>query len=286
MISGYVFAILTGIFFGLQGTYSKILTNKVPTILLTWGIFTFTLPFVFFLLVFVGIPDIAWNEFIPAAIVSFVVNLLAWYLFFRALNESTLAHTMPFTAFTPVFLIPVAYLLLGEIPSQSGIGGIILIVAGAYGIHIKSKDVFAPFKRLVKDKGTFFMLIVSFIWGISATVEKVAVLSSSQVFYACIINLMLSLAYLPYLLWNRSQKIKTVRENFKGLVILGLISGLMYIFQFTALKYLLVSYVIGFKRAGIIVSVILGIIIFKEENPLKNLFSTLLMVAGVFLLLL
>lgn len=306
-MSGYLFAVLTGIFFGLQGTYSKILTGRIPPLIMTWGIFTFTVPYLFGLLLIFGIPPVQWSDFWWATAVSFLINTIAWFLFFRALQESSLAHTMPFTSFTPLFLIPVAFVLLGEMPDRKGLVGIFLIIAGGYGIHLTSKSLLLPFKSLVVNKGTRYMLVVALLWSISATVEKVAVLSSSQVFYGLVINLLLSLAYLPYLLWNpaaggsmtrsgscrilggppagRKDKLTTVRKNICGLFVLGLISGLLLVFQFTALKYLLVSYVISFKRAGVIVSVILGIVLFREERPVKNLFATLLMVIGVFLIM-
>ena len=281
----FIFAILTGIFFGLQGTYSKILTKRISPTLLTWGIFTFTLPYLLLFLLFDGIPEITWKDFWWSTTVSLLVNVLAWNLFFRALKESDLAHTMPFTSFTPLFLIPVAYFLLGEMPDRKGILGILLIISGGYGIHLESKNLLKPFKSLLYNKGTRLMLIVSFIWSISATVEKVAVLSSSQVFYGVTIQFFLSLAYLPYLMHNKAQKTDIVKKNLPGLFLLGLISGLLILFQFTALKYLFVSYVIAFKRAGIIISVFLGIIIFKEKNPLKNILCALIIVSGVFLLL-
>ena len=286
MPAGYLFAILTGIFFGLQGTYSKILTERIPTALLTWGIFTFTLPYLLLLLIIDGIPPIVWGDFLWSTGVSFFVNVLAWNLFFRALQKASLAHTMPFTAFTPLFLIPVAFILLGELPDGKGVLGILLIISGGYGIHLRSGNLFEPFKNLVSNKGTRLMLIVALIWSISATVEKVAVLSSSQVFYGSIIQALLSLAYLPYLLRGRKEKTEIIRQNLSGLFLLGLISGLLVFFQFTALKYMLVSYVIAFKRAGVVVSVLLGIILFREKNPFKNLFCTALMVGGVFLLML
>jgi uncharacterized membrane protein len=56
------------------------------------------------------------------------------------------------------------------------------------------------------------------------------------------------------------------------------------IFQFTALKHALVSYVIAFKRSGVVVSVILGALLFGEKSLLKNLICTALMIVGMFLL--
>ena len=280
---GYFLAVLTGIFFGLQGTYGKVVSAKYSPLFATWATFTFSLPLILVLLCYAGLPQIIWKDFIPAALVSFAINLFAWNLFYRALKISPLSNTMPFTAFTPLFLIPVALLWLGELPNIKGIAGILFIIAGAYGIHLQNKNLLAPFMNFFRDKGSRLMLLVSLMWSVSATAEKVAVLSSSQYFYGLVILLSLSLAYLPLIMKER-KKIP-LRGNVSSLLLLGLISGLLLIFQFTALKYLYASYVIAFKRSGVIVSVFLGVIFFAEQNALKNIISTVLMVIGVFLIL-
>jgi drug/metabolite transporter (DMT)-like permease len=280
---GYLLAVLTGIFFGLQGTYGKVVSAKYSPLFATWATFTFSIPLILVFLWYAGLPQIIWKDFIPAALVSFAINLFAWNLFYRALKTSSLSNTMPFTAFTPLFLIPVALFWLGELPNVKGIAGILFIIAGAYGIHLQNKNLLAPFMNFFRDKGSRLMLLVSLMWSISATAEKVAVLSSSQYFYGLVILLSLSLAYLPLIMKER-KKIP-LRRNVSSLLLLGLISGLLLIFQFTALKYLYASYVIAFKRSGVIVSVFLGVIFFAEQNALKNIISTVLMVIGVFLIL-
>jgi hypothetical protein len=101
MITGYLFAILTGFFFGLQGTYGKWVANKFPAAFLTWASFAFAMPIVLVLFFVDGIPPIAWFDFAWSASASFILNLVAWNLFFRALSISPLYLTMPFSAFTP-----------------------------------------------------------------------------------------------------------------------------------------------------------------------------------------
>jgi uncharacterized membrane protein len=284
MLTGYFYAVLTGLFFGLQGSYSKALTKKIPPLLLTWGMFAFTVPYLFVLLVVEGVPAVDWRDFLWATSVSALGNLLAWYLFFRAIKESALAHTMPFTAFTPVFLIPVAYVLFGEMPDRSGVVGIGLIVAGAYGIHLRSNRLLEPFRMLYENRGTRFMLMTALIWSVTATVDKAAVLASSQAFYGFSLHLILAILYMLYLIRHREMNVKLVRENLGGLLLLGLITGLLTIFQFTALKHMFVSYVIAFKRSGVLVSVVFGALLFGEKGLRKNLFCTALMVIGMFLL--
>jgi uncharacterized membrane protein len=99
------------------------------------------------------------------------------------------------------------------------------------------------------------------------------------------INLLLSAAYLPYIFISHRSEVANIPKNLKKLFLIGLISAAMVIVQFTAYEYLLVSYVIAFKRAGAIVSVLLGYLLFKEEKIFKNLIFTTLMVVGVILIM-
>jgi uncharacterized membrane protein len=191
---------------------------------------------------------------------------------------------MPFTAFTPVFLIPVAVFLFGEMPDRSGAIGIGLIVAGAYGIHLQPGRFLEPFRMLYENRGTRFMLIAALIWSVTATVDKAAILASSQAFYGFSLDLVLAILYVPYLFRQRELNVKRVRDNLGGFLLLGLITGLVTIFQFTALKYMFVSYVIAIKRTGVLISVVLGALLFGEKDLRKNLFCTTLMVIGLFLL--
>ena len=252
---------------------------------MAWAAFAFTVPFTVLLVWYDGIPAIHWQPFLAATLLSFLVNLLAWFLFFKALSLAPVALTIPFTAFTPLFLIPIAYFSIGEVPSGRGIAGIFLIISGAYGLHLNSGSLFKPFRSLFRNKGTRYMLIVSFIWSISATAEKVAVVNSSPAFYGLVIFSLLAIAYLPVIRKIRPTDSILAPRTLFLFTLLGLINGLLLWVQFTALKYLYVSYVIAFKRAGIFVSVLFGAFILKEANPVRNLLFTGLMVLGIFLIM-
>ncbi len=284
-MNGYFFAILTGLFFGLQGAIGKSLTGKISPLVVTWGSFTFSFPCLFVYLLFEGFPHIVWPDFLLGTLISFAINSFAWYLFFKALEMSTLSYTMPFIAFTPVFLIPVAFFWLHEIPDFRGLTGVILIFAGGYGIHLEGKNIIAPLKNIFRSRGTRTMLLVAFLWSISATAEKVAVVSSSQALYGSVITFLLGILYYPIVFYGKNRRQTAVRNHLFPLMLIGLVGGLTLLFQFTALKSMLVSYVIGFKRAGVIVSVLLGIILFNEKDAFRKIISTLIMITGLFLIL-
>lgn len=284
-IPGVIFALLTAFLFGLQGAYAKKISDTIPPLIITWGAFLFSLPYLLLSLIFDGLPVIQWYDFLWATGVSFIFNSFTFYLFYRALQKGPLSHTMPFTAFTPVFLIPVAFVMIGELPDIKGVIGIICVFIGGFSIHLHSLNLQRTMISIKQNSGTLLMILVAFLWSITATAEKVAVLSSSQSLYGFVICSLLSIGYLPIILKKRKNYSKTIGQFWPQLFILGLISGLMVLTQFTALKYLLVSYVISFKRAGAILSVLIGVIFFQEKNALKNILSTLIIILGVFLIL-
>ncbi len=286
MAYGFLFAVLTGVFFGLQGTFGKFISKGLPASFLTWATFAFTAPFVILLLTITGIPEIGWAQFSWSTLTSFVVNVIAWNLFFRALSASPLYLTMPFTAFTPLFLIPMGFIILGELPGVYGLVGILLIISGAYAIHLQSKNIFQPLLSVLREKGSRFMLVVAAIWSISSSVEKVAILNSSPQFYAVIIHLLLGTAYFPVVYFRHRHLLQELPHHLLKFFIMGAISGLLVIFQFTALIYLDVSYVIAFKRAGVIVSVFLGFLFFGESKIVKNLIATTVIVSGALFIIL
>ncbi len=286
MTIGYLLAILTGISFGVQGVYAKYISRNLPAVFLSWITFAFTVPFLVVLVLYDGIPAVNWEPFLWSTFTSFTVNLMAWYLFFRALQLSPLYLTMPFTAFTPLFLIPVSLVLLGESPTFQGVLGIFFIILGAYGLQLRSRHWLEPFRALFREKGTRLMMMVALVWSVSATVEKVAVLNSSPVFYGMVIHVLLATAYLPVILWKHPERFLALKREKGKFTLMGLISAAVVLFQFSALTHLYVSYVIAFKRAGVLVSVLLGYIVFRENHILRNLLFTSLMVGGAALILL
>ncbi len=81
------------------------------------------------------------------------------------------------------------------------------------------------------------------------------------------------------------KNVKNVPKNKKLLLIaIGIISALLAWCQLLAIKLTYVSYVIAFKRAGVLISTILAFIVLKEKNYLKSLTGTILIILGATLI--
>ena len=174
-----IFAVLNPIFDSLKGVFSKKASKQVDPLLVSWfnnliPLLVFS-PFLFFI-------DLKFNyQFFEALIISGLINITSTILYHRALFKGDISIVIPILSLTPLFLLFLSPLIVGEFPDSWGLIGTILIVAGSYllNINIKKQNIFSPFKSLVKDQGTRYMLIVGFIWAISANYDKRGINASS-----------------------------------------------------------------------------------------------------------
>src|SRR5258708_3632932 len=102
-----------------------------------------------------------------------LITIVMW-LYFRALQISPLSMCIPFLAFTPVFLIPTSYLLLGQQLQPIKLLGVVLIVVGSLAMHRNLFAVgwLAPMQAVIREKGSRYMLLVAFIFSLTNPIDK------------------------------------------------------------------------------------------------------------------
>ena len=279
----FVLAILTAVFYGAQAAYLKGLTGELDQMLVTWSLFVFALPLFGVSLWVWGMPEVSSSFWLPFA-VSLGINLVAWPTFVKSVRLSDISLVMPLLAFTPVFVLAIEYLLLGASPGRYGLAGILLIVVGAYVLNLRegASAALDPIRSLASDRGALLMLFVGAIWSISATVEKIIVTSSSPSFYMTSFGAMFAVCFLPVMRKFGAPSVEEFRRNWLILAGAGLLTGAMALAQMTAIKTTpLVNYVISIKRAGMLVSVLFGWLVFGEKNIFFRLVGAVVMIGGV-----
>lgn len=222
--------------------------------------------------------------------ISGSINIITSYLYNRAIQISTLSATVPFLSFTPAFLVVVAFLVLGEVPTVSGVLGISIAMLGGFWLQ-GAKDDHAS-KDLLMDssnvsKGSMYMILVAFLWSISNAFDKIGVQNSTPLVYGATIQVIVAGG--SYVL----QKMRVGGEEiylpighemkipWKFVILAGVTSVVAYYINLVATQHLEVSYVIAIKRSGCIWSVLMGRFLFRERNLRKKIPSILLMVLGV-----
>ena len=277
-------AIVTAVGFAASGSYAKALSRKAHVYVVTWGLITLVLPWSALLLLKQGVPAVG-PEFLRAAMISVVVNMIAVTLQVKALSIAPLSLTVPFLAFTPLFMLVPSWFVLKEAPDALGLTGILLIVAGGYAIHIdKIRGGFlAPLRAIASERGSLLMLLVAALWSISAVHDKVATMASSPAYYTTFFSLMFGVLYVPLLFFGlRKQPLD--RATSLRLLLLGFFAAVMILSQFIAIELTLASYVIAIKRAGMVLSVVFGYLFFKERHLRARLTGAMLMTMGVVVL--
>lgn len=241
------------------------------------------LAFVFLLpaLVVGGVPPLA-PAFWGALLACGALNVGAFVLYLRALRISELSLTVPLVTLTPLFLLVVAPVVLGELPGPSGLAGIALLVAGAYLLRFDTRRLgpLAPFRALLRERGPRLMLLVAFLYAVTASLDKIGVRHSSPVVWPAAVELFGALALLPAALRRAGgpARLLAIAGRLAPIGALGALAGL---FQMSAVRLTLVAYVIALKRLSAAVGVIAGHFLFGERGFRERLAGTLLMVLGV-----
>lgn len=248
--------------------------------IVVWVHYAFALPFLFILLYFNYPQKISQDVYWIAAL-NGALLIIPTYMLIRALQISKLSVSLPMLSLTPLFLVILSYFMLKEMPTNAGFIGIMLIVAGAYIVNIKNgKGFFEPFNSLFKIKGSFYVIIVAFVWSITSNLFKMGIIASNAIFFTVLVYLFISLMMMPILLINLNKKLAEIRQNLKLLAFLGISSAFMIALASYAMAIAIVPYVISLKRSSLIFSIFIGYFFFNEKNIRNSLVGTVIMLIG------
>jgi drug/metabolite transporter (DMT)-like permease len=234
-----------------------------------------------------GVPEFD-RIFAALALLEGATFALASVLYVRAVTLSPLSLTIPYLGFTPLIAAGVALILLGEVPSPRGWSGIFLVVAGGLLLHRDGR--LSPARLLtapLREPGSWRMLIVAAIWGITTSIDKIAIAHGSEALLGFSISLVSALLLLGLRTFQgRSSRRRRVEPPVRAplLYLAAGVAGVAVLCQFYAYRYLLVSYVEAIKRGGGLLSVLIGIWGFEEGGLLQRLPAAILMLLGMLLI--
>jgi len=265
----------------------KALAARHNEYLIAWFRLLLMLPPLIILLLSVPLPPIG-QEFTHTVLSALPLELLALILYCKALKLSPLGVTVPFLALTPVFLLVVPYLLLGERISLTGGAGILLIAAGGYAInlHTSGKGAMEPLRAIFRERGTLCMIGVAFLYSFTATLGKKAISASSPLFFAGLYPMLLFACLTPVALWKGRHDMRLLHGTgiLRAALLPALFSLLETVTGVIALSLTNVAYMIAAKRLSLLMGVLYGHFLFREDGLRGRLAGGGLMVAGVVLI--
>ncbi|MBN2571557.1 MAG: EamA family transporter [Ignavibacteriales bacterium] len=276
-----LFALLNPVSEGFRSLFIKRGTREVDPMVISWV--NNLIPVIFFT-TFIFFIDLNFNvNFFIGFLGSGLINVAANILYVRAISKGDISAVMPMLSFTPLFLLITGPIMTGEFPNLIGLVGVIIIVIGSYSLNLdlKSKNIFAPFKALIRNKGTRYMLVVAFIWSLSANFDKISINSSSVLQHIIFVNVFIFTILSIVLKAQKKDKWKYLYERKTNLLIVSTFTTFSFIFHMMALSMTLVAYVVALKRLSGIISVVLGHKFLGEGNIKERIIGATLMFIGV-----
>ncbi len=273
-------ALITAFSLSTADALSKKALDDTDELVIVWVREGYALPFLALGFLFVPIPSL--DSTFWATVASLIpLEIIALMLYIKAIRLSPLSLTVPFMALSPVFIIFIAFLFLGEWPTPTGLLGIALIAVGAYTLNASAskEGLLGPLKAVARERGSVLMIIVAVIYSVTSTLGKVALSHSNPVFFGFFYPFVLTLALTLFII-ARGRFTKVFSKPKKFLPI-GFFSALMIITHFTALGLTQVALMISVKRTSLLFSVLYGHLFFKELNVRERLAGSAIMLAGV-----
>ena len=144
--------------------------------------------------------------------------------------------------------------------------------------------------RFIDDPNTvpllvpFVMLLVGFINSITNPIDKKLVTMTDAFTQSCAFGAGMCVLFTLMLLARKADAGKVIRSVPFWAALAGTLEAVALIFQLSSHNYIDVVITISIKRAGIILIVLLGWLVFKEKNIGDKLIASSVMLVGVLII--
>lgn len=202
----------------------------------------------------------------------------------KALQIGDMSVLGPINSYKSIVGLVFGVILLGEIPSITGLAGVLLIIAGSWFIFDTVDEGFS-FKLFLR-KDIILRFCALFFTGCEAAVLKKIILMSSvweSFILWCFSGFIFTL--LIFLVFNVKIQLLTKKELIKCFFI-ALCLGVMQFSTNFVFEKMNVGLALALFQLSTLVSVILGYKIFQEQQILKKVLGSIIMIAGTCLILL
>lgn len=268
--------------------YKRMLRDTEPVVLV-WGVTLLSLPLlgIFAFILSPALPSID-GVFVASVLGSAILNVIAHLASTKALKLADISLVTPLLIFSPVFTVLISIVFLNEIPSVTGMLGVVLVLIGAYVINYDTEyDWLTPFKSLMLTPGVGLVLLAGLLWAITPLFEKTAILHTepeSPRFAALVSTGLLTLILSPFVMARGKSKVVGMMRHRTSLLLAGLIAGTAPILGYTAFSLGYVGYVTTLFKLSTLLTVIWGSVLLKEGDFRPRLSASMIMVVGAILI--
>ena len=194
----------------------------------------------------------------------------------HAFAKGDISLVAPYMSLAPLFLLVLSPLITGDVPSAVGVFAVLLSFAGGLLNVVGRSRVHLDADQ---RKAILLALCTSFCFALNICFDRLAVQTASPLFSGFMMTLLCAIFFLP-LMWGRAERWGSLPGAARPLTYRAVLEVLFMITKLSALQYLQAPYVSALGRVALILSIVGGRVVFKEEDFVKRLISGLLIAAG------
>lgn len=225
-----------------------------------------------------GVPGAA----LPYIIATILLHALYFYALGRSYRSGQFSVVYPIARGFGVALVPVlALAFLGERLSPLGAAGVGLVVAGILTLQVTSRGWGAL--RLgvgAAGPGTWWALLTGLTIAAYSLVDKAGVARMHPVPYITLMFLGMDLALLPVVLADGGLGREWAR-NWRTILPASLLTATAYLLVLFAFRLSKAGYVVAGREVSIVLSAIVGSVLFREGRLSPRLAAAAIVLAGV-----
>jgi len=231
------------------------------------------------------VPGAGW----PYVLLSAGLEALYFLLLGGAYQRGDLSLVYPLARGSALLFVTLfAFIFLGERAVPLGLGGIALIIAGVYTLHVKAGAPAGPGPGLlapllsVRERPSQLALLTGLTIASYSVVDKVGVSYVDPAQYIYLIFLFAALALTPYMLLARRPAVVAVWRANRGAVLaaaLGFFAS--YLLVLFVIRISRVSYVSSVREMSVVFAALLGAFVLHEPLGEKKILGAVLIFAGI-----
>lgn len=222
-------------------------------------------------------PDLIFTpEILPYILAMGFLGSLGNFFIVKALSCGELSTLAPINSYKPIVALVIGILFLNEIPGIKELFGLFLILLGTF---------FLGSSKLLFNKSTLYRFIALILLGTEAIfIKKVILLSNINSCFLYWVSAGLIFALIFAILSKHPLKIQ--KENIFNQLLLILAVALMQYSTNYVFAKMNVAYALALFQLSTIISIFLGVNVFKEKNLIKKLIASAIMLLGATIIIL
>lgn len=299
-----ILVVLSAVFHAFKSLFNKTSHNKYAFTFLYWmGGVIFTVPAIFVYFAFNSVSEIEILKNAPPYIwgimlVSIIMHIFYFFTQSKIYIKGDLSLVYPLSRLAPLFVLFWSVLIAKEETTTLGIIGIIITIFGTWVIMhknaMKLSDFFEPFKNF-RNVTILLALATSVLSAIFSVTDKTLSQAFSQgtgmdallvgpALFSVLLTIDVIIVW-PVVIYMYKDAIKYEwKNNRRNIVLASIFDFPGYFLTLMAFLIAPLAYIISLRQFSVIIGVLLGHFLLKEEFGKFRIIGSVIIFAGCFLI--